>query len=253
MVEAQRSGPAGQSRRRGSETILACLLLTGLATRCEPRHPTILSAEAPKRAAQPAPATQPSPKLGQHRASELARPESPPELTPARAELAADSSDILHTPLKPELAARALARAWQSRMGKRLLPRGLAILIAHWALETGRGERMFAHNFGGLKASAEGEALTLWTRERKGSGFARVQQPFRVYRSTEAGAEDYVRLLDRRYPAAVRAVKDGAIGEFVAVLARKGYFTDEAGAYERAMRSLWYEYLKSGVASVNDP
>jgi hypothetical protein len=58
---------------------------------------------------------------------------------------------------------------------------------------------------------------------------------------------DYVALLSRRYPKAFLAVRHGEVSDFVTALDQGGYFTDDAEAYGRAMRSLWYEYLKSGV------
>ena len=153
------------------------------------------------------------------------------------------------TPLDSSGAMRSLASAWSELTGKRLGARGLAILIAHWALETGRGRRMMANNFGGLKGEYLGASVELVTRERVGKRYLEARENFRGYPSTEQGAKDYILLLKRRYPRAFLAVRHGEVEDFVAALERGGYFTDDVGVYARAMRSLWFEYLSNGVAA----
>ena len=146
-------------------------------------------------------------------------------------------------------AVRSLALAWQDLTGKRLGPRGLAILVAHWALETGRGRRMVAHNFGGLKGARPGSSVQHWTREKVGDEYLHVRDSFRAYPTTDQGAKDYLTLLNRRYPRAFLAVRHGEVNDFVTALQRGGYFTDDIDIYGRAMKSLWFEYLSTGVAA----
>jgi hypothetical protein len=176
---------------------------------------------------------------------------SAPELVeanePARAAPAGDdeAEPSLRTLLTEETAALLLARAWSDETVTVLEPAGLAILWAHWALETGRGARMVGHNFAGLKgAGPTGGTVPLWTRERRENETVRVRRHFRAYRSPEDGAKDYVVLLRTRYPEAYRAVVRGHVNDFVSGLQRGGYFTDDPSVYLRAMRSLWSEFLE---------
>jgi flagellum-specific peptidoglycan hydrolase FlgJ len=91
--------------------------------------------------------------------------------------------------------------------------------------------------------------LELWTRERVENEYVPVRESFRAYSSRALGARDYVQLLKRRYPKAFLAVRHGEVREFVDALRLGGYFTDDAGLYARAMQSLWFEYLSTGVAA----
>lgn len=162
------------------------------------------------------------------------------EETPAPPESVAGPE---RTPLSKTAAARHLKAAWATHTNKELLPRGLAILLAHWALETGRGEYMMNNNFAGLKGTApSGGAVELWTREHSAGQAKVTRERFRAYVSAQAGADDYVRLLRQRYPDAFQAVRDGDVVAFVRELKRKDYFTEDSVSYEAAMRSLWFEY-----------
>jgi hypothetical protein len=162
----------------------------------------------------------------------------------------------LRTALAPETAERVLAQAWSEETGTVLDPAGLAILWAHWALETGRGARMVGHNFAGLKgAGPTGGTVPLWTRERRENETVRVRRHFRAYLSPEDGARDYVALLRTRYPEAFRAAIRGHVNDFVTGLWNGGYFTDDPSVYLRAMRSLWSEFLENAeeIGPVRSP
>jgi len=110
-------------------------------------------------------------------------------------------------------------------------PRTSALLTAHWALETDGGRCMPGHNFAGIKAAPAAPGKSFHTVEGHGATRREVSARFRVYESAEAGAQDYVKLLVRRYPDAVAAARAGDSAGFVQALARGGYFTAAPEAY----------------------
>jgi flagellum-specific peptidoglycan hydrolase FlgJ len=84
-----------------------------------------------------------------------------------------------------------------------------------------------------------------WTREDHPERLTR--DAFRAYSTPEGGAQDYVRLLSSRYPAAWRAALRGDVVRFVRALDLGGYFTDSDRAYSRALSSLARECLERSV------
>ena len=150
------------------------------------------------------------------------------------------------TPLSAERATRLLAEAWHHVLGERPSERTLALLWAHWALETGRGRLMRGNNFGGLKGEGpEGGSAVHPTREGRRPHQKLILSRFRAYPTAEAGARDYVRTLAERYPEALGAARSGSPRGFVAALAGRRYFTASAATYLRAIRSLAREFVRA--------
>lgn len=151
------------------------------------------------------------------------------------------------TPMQPEEAAQHLSDAWEKVLGKPPPDEALALLWAQWALETGRGRWMVDFNFAGVKGKApRGGSAVWWTSEGSDDDARRVRRVrsrFRAYRSAEEGARDYVGMLKRRYPEAIRAARRGDAQGFVHALAKRGYFTSEPDAYCRALGSLSRQFL----------
>lgn len=170
----------------------------------------------------------------------------------SRAQEDEGSDEVVEPPtksraLKSEAAARCLMDAWLSHAGRKPQRSSLAILWAHWALETGRGVRMVGNNFAGIKGEGpRGDSIRLWTRERRGDHVERVRRSFRVYPSPSVGAHDYIDLLKGRYPSALRAARRGSVIDFVRALEAGGYFTEDPETYLRAMRSLYFEFMGTG-------
>jgi flagellum-specific peptidoglycan hydrolase FlgJ len=193
-----------------------------------------------RRLAVPAPPSTPAP---------LPERRSEPEPEPEPAELdavvatRAERDLSANTPMDESNAARHLAAAWLA-VGKAAgTEQTLSVLWAHWAHETGRGQRMHAFNFAGLKGRGPtGASVVVWTRE--GLVPELVQRTFRAYRTPSEGARDYVRLLFSRYPSAARAARDGNAYAFATALESGGYFTGDGRAYVRALNSLSLEYRR---------
>lgn len=143
------------------------------------------------------------------------------------------------TQLSGEQAASALRSAWTRVRGEPPRAETLSILVGQWAHETGRGASMLNYNFGGLKGTGPtGLSAAYTTREGWGEGATHGVARFRAYGSAEEGASDYVSLLARRYPDAVRAAEQGDAPGFVRALKAGGYFTDNEAAYSKSVQSL---------------
>jgi flagellum-specific peptidoglycan hydrolase FlgJ len=109
---------------------------------------------------------------------------------------------------------------------------------------------MFGHNFGGIKGGEpDGRSVLAWTRESQGDAEILALRAFRAYSDARQGARDYVRLLERRYPVALRAARAGDPGRFADALVARGYASDDANVYRRALASLSNECLSRSIPS----
>lgn len=155
------------------------------------------------------------------------------------------------TRLSGDEAAGALRDAWTRVRGEPPSTETLSILVGQWAHETGRGASMRNYNFGGLKGTGpSGLSAACSTREGWGDSQVRVVERFRAYGSAEEGARDYVSLLARRYPDAVRAAENGDAQGFVQALKARGYFTDNEATYSKSVQSLANLALSRGFDAV---
>lgn len=155
------------------------------------------------------------------------------------------------TRLNGQQAAAALGAAWQKVTGQPPTPKTLSILVGQWAHETGRGNAMLNYNFGGIKGTGpSGMSAIYKTREGWGENEVRISDRFRAYGSAEEGAEDYVSLLARRYPDAVRAAQAEDPRAFVQALEARGYFTGNEAAYVKSVTALASQALAEGFGAL---
>ncbi len=161
------------------------------------------------------------------------------------------------TPLSGSQASRLLSQAWEQVTGQPPSQKTLSTLWAQWALETGRGRAMRGFNFGGLKGTSPGGgSAVLKTHEGYGDHRVAIQSRFRTYATPEAGALDYVRTLQERYPEAIQAAAAGNTQGFVAGLRKRGYFTADPKDYNKAIQRLSAEHARSGggdFSQLKDP
>jgi hypothetical protein len=155
-----------------------------------------------------------------------------------------------HTPLSDAEAANALSDAWKAVHQEEPAPALLRHLVAQWALETGHGQSMYNHNFGGIKGAGP-SGLTTVCRTREGSGASEreVRDGFRAYGSVREGAVDYVRVLSRRFGAALERAKAGDSRGFARELKSAGYYTGAEEAYARQIELLTGGSGASGSSS----
>jgi len=121
-------------------------------------------------------------------------------------------------------------------------PRSIALLMAHWGLETARGNGMYNNNFGNIGASSNTDSFRF-----EDCGFATPPgNPvyFAAYPTLDAGAMALVSLLKRRYTEAWAELTspNPDAYEYVAKLKERGYFTAPLEPYQAGVASLYREY-----------
>jgi hypothetical protein len=143
------------------------------------------------------------------------------------------------TPVSPADLRAAIGRAYTKVTGRATTPELLDTLTAQASLETGRGGSMFNYNFGGIKGhSASGETADYMTHEVLGGQDVKIKQGFRAYASLDAGAEDYVKVLQKRFGGALDVAQTGNVDGFAHALKQAGYYTASESSYAAALRSL---------------
>jgi len=182
----------------------------------------------------------------------LERPSPSPPRAPARPGAPEFSLvNAVRTQLTPGEAKNALESAWRDTFGESPSPETSAILTAQWAHETGRGGSMFNFNFGGIKgAGPGGHSVLQRTKEGYGETERTIRDRFRAYGTAEEGARDYVQLLNRRFPKALDAAREGDAEGFVRALKQRGYFTGDESAYVRSVTHLSREMLGTELQPV---
>lgn len=150
------------------------------------------------------------------------------------------------TPVSPGELAVALSLAWRAVVGTEPTRPALLTLMSQWALETGWGKSMHRYNLGNIKSvPGDGRSWTFFACDEVIGG--RVVQfvpkqsgcRFRAYDSLEEGAEDYLRLLMRRYASAWPAVEAGDPAQFAHRLKLKNYYTASESLYAKNLTSIY--------------
>lgn len=162
---------------------------------------------------------------------------------------ASTSRDVAarRTPTSPDRVRAAIAAAYRKQTGATAGATLLDVLTAHVSHETGRGERMFNYNFGGIKGASPGGAVARYaTREIGADGERTIVDGFRAYRSLVEGADDYIATMRTRYPNALAAAARGDVDGFSAALKQRGYFTAHLDDYAQSMRALARDGAASG-------
>jgi hypothetical protein len=162
-----------------------------------------------------------------------------PVAPPSRGDRGAREVPPRQTNLSPAEIRRALAAAHQSLRGEAIPPKLLDVLSAQVCHETAHGASMFNFNFGGIKGtSPEGTTARLRTREVLQGKEVSLTDGFRAYSTPVAGATDYLLLLERRFPNAVDAARDGDVDGFVRSLKAGHYFTADPDLYASSVRGI---------------
>lgn len=181
----------------------------------------------------------------------------------------------------PTAVYAALQRAWLKLFNDVPSPESLSVLVAHWALETGWGDSCWNWNLGNVK-SRPGDGLDhtyypCWEVLPKAAAFALAKNAgvradgkpgpdvvvateqddgtavvwfypdhnmcrFRAFRSLDAGAEEYLKVLFHRFKRAWASVTTGDPSGFAAALKGMDYFTaplDGPKGYRTALVSVF--------------
>lgn len=140
----------------------------------------------------------------------------------------------------------------------------LALALAKTALETGRWAKIHCYNWGNAKAGDkyEGMYTCFWCDEilngkrvvfypdgeagRRGTWTVPPGHPqtrFRAYANRFDGAYEYVKLVEKRFPASWQAMFTGHAPSFVHALKMERYFTADEATYARGVSSLQREFV----------
>ncbi len=178
------------------------------------------------------------------------------------------------TKVTPEQMLDAIEVAWTSAIGEPPKQATLALVLAHWALETGRGKSMKNFNVGNIKEPDVNKPHTYfqtweqfpavtadrYLKERPKTckllgvdatgKFKRLafypndaMCRFRSYTTLEDGVADYLSLLQRRFTRAWPALVVGDPLKYVLALKAQGYMTADVSSYYRAINLLFSEYM----------
>lgn len=154
------------------------------------------------------------------------------------------------TPVTRTEIRGAIAKAHEKITGKAPTKALLDTLTAQASLETASGASMYNYNFGGIKGGAPGtnETAKLRTKEVYDGKEVEVRDGFRAYRSLDAGAEDYVRLMKSRFGAAVDRAEAGDVNGFAHALKQAHYYTADESKYASALNVLSGKPVEAAVA-----
>ena len=156
------------------------------------------------------------------------------------------------TPVSQSDLRGAIGRAYGKVTGRTASPALLDTLTAQASLETGRGGAMYNYNFGGIKGhSASGDTADYMTHEVLGGQDVKIKQGFRAYASLDEGAEDYVKVLSKRFGNALDVAQTGNVDGFAHALKQAGYYTASETSYAAALRSLSGNSSSSPASNVN--
>lgn len=157
------------------------------------------------------------------------------------------------TPLAPGRIRVAIERAYQEKHGSKPPEAMLDVLTAHVAHETADGNKMYNHNFGGIKGtSPEGFTAHLRTREVIRGRTIRIRDGFRAYETPERGAADYLSYLERNHPQALERAEKGDVSGFAQSLKSRGYYTASLKDYQASMARRmegaegWRDWVSNG-------
>lgn len=185
----------------------------------------------------------------------------------------------VRTPVSPGDVARALVSAWYALFGSPPPRReSIAILLAQWALETGKGRSMWCFNLGNAKSRpGDGRSWTFYACNEvlspaQAAHYVATAQPrtggktgpnavatsatvvwfypshpacrFRAFHTLDEGAVDYLGMLNKRFAGAWPAVVSGDPAAFSHALKLQGYYTASETLYTRGVLALFAEMMK---------
>lgn len=152
-----------------------------------------------------------------------------------------------HTPVSAEDLYLALRSAWIDLWGETPSRQSLLVLVAQWALETGRGAHCIAWNLGNVRwtSGSHSDWCEFQTTENLPSGVIRELGKFRAFSSLEDGAMDYLDTLQTEFASAWEYVLSGNPIAFASAAKAHGYFTGDLSVYAKSMASIFSEFDRS--------
>ncbi len=175
------------------------------------------------------------------------------------------------TPCSPARLIVALARPWREALGQVTDAAPLRLLVAQWALETGRGQECRAWNLGNVK-SVEGDehdwcffecgevlgieaahrardasplASIRWENDHQAEVLFRPDHPacrFRAFAGLDEGAASWFALMRGRFASAWPELMAANPHLFASALHAAGYFTADPLQYGATLHRLYREF-----------
>lgn len=161
------------------------------------------------------------------------------------------------TPITPPQLYGSLARAWLKAFNETPHRTSLLVLLAQWALETGRGRSMHCYNLGNVKSNQKSGDWCFFRCNEIINGKEVWFDPdhpaacFRAFATLDDGALDYLNTLHDRFKPAWPAVVAGDPQSFVHLLKINRYFTADEAQYTRSVVSLFSEFSRTMPLAVN--
>jgi hypothetical protein len=158
--------------------------------------------------------------------------------------------DVL-TPVTPKQVLDSLGNAWHELFAAEAHRTSLLVLLAQWALETGRGHSMHCFNLGNVKSNGQAGDWCFFRCNEIINGKVVWFDPddagcrFRAFKTLDEGALDYMKTLHQRFQKAWPADEAGDPAAFAHLLRMQNYYTADEGLYTRSLVSLFDEFSRT--------
>lgn len=157
----------------------------------------------------------------------------------------------VRTKVGARVLAEAMAAAHLAVTGTAPSSPRLGIAWAQVWGETGAGVSSWNHNLGNIKCTAGWPECMRLADEHK-DWRTNTSSIYRSYPSFEAAAEDYWRLMVRRYGAALEAFDRGDTDTAAVQLRRLGYYEAPLVNYQRGLRAGLAEFKRLGLGNFSE-
>jgi hypothetical protein len=163
------------------------------------------------------------------------------------------------TPITPSEIAVALATAWRGAFGGEPARASLLVLLAQWALETGRGKAMHCYNLGNIKSNGITGDWCFFRCNEIIQGRLVWFEPdhpscrFRAFGSLDEGAIDYLQTVHARFHRSWTGVLTGDPVAYAHLLKVQHYYTADEGLYAGTLRALFYEFERTLPDATKSP
>jgi hypothetical protein len=145
---------------------------------------------------------------------------------------------------------KALHLSWIALFGEHPSPESICVLLAQWALETGRGKSMWNFNFGNVKSHQKDGDWCFFRCNEIIKGKVVWFEPdhpacaFRAYSTLQQGSDAYMHKLYTTFSRAWPSVIAGNPTEFSKRLKANKYYTASEEKYTETLCALYREFMR---------
>ena len=151
------------------------------------------------------------------------------------------------TLVSPADVFAALREQWTALGGSTPSRQSLLVLVAQWALETGRGAKCIAWNLGNVRWTTgyPSDWCEYETTEIVDGKTVHEIGKFRAFASLADGARDYLQTLRHEFSKAWTFVLAGDAAGFAHAAKEADYYTGSEATYAADMKSLFKEFSRT--------